>query len=262
MSRRVDIEALLDYLIFNIVIDNSDWPGNNLVRFRERVANGKWRYLPKDLDFAFGMFQVAGTWNTGDPSQNALARVLDPFGPGFPNPPWATLPFRKALDNAGFRTRFVNRLADMLNTVFTRDRIVQRINEFHALYLPEMQTHLDRWAAGWNVWDSHVEKMRIFAGGRADFVRTHTVSQFPEVTGTAQVTVQIEPPQGGVVTLNTITAASGWQGRYFTGVNIPLKATASTQYQFDGWSLAALGNAAATLSLTSDMVMTAKFKRR
>ena len=76
LGQMVDLPHFLDYNVFNIIIDHSDWPGNNYRRWRDK-NNGLWRFMTFDLDFSFGFFNHVPngpTWNTGDASANAMAR--------------------------------------------------------------------------------------------------------------------------------------------------------------------------------------------
>ena len=64
VADNVDIEDYLDYIAFNVYIDNHDWPENNNRRWREKAAGSKWRWIIKDLDFSLGYF-VNNQVNTG-----------------------------------------------------------------------------------------------------------------------------------------------------------------------------------------------------
>ena len=266
-SQMVDLPNFLDYYVYNIVIDASDWPGNNFRRFRA-INNGVWRFLTYDLDFTFGLFNfVPGgpTWNTGDASANSLARSLDDSQVSWPNPFWYTLYFRKAVENDQFRTDYINRTADFLNVLFDPARVNARINEFENRYIPEMQRHYDRWNGGWNPHATNVDLLRQFANNRPQFMKQHIVDAFSDVTGTAEITLQANPPNGGSIefsTLNLSTSNLPWTGDYFTGVDIPIKAIPAPGYVFDGWSDPSLGNVASTtINLSEGMTLTANFSQ-
>ena len=74
LKQRIDVEHFLDYNVFNLYIDNHDWPDNNNRRVRERVEGSQWKYLTYDLDFSFGLFTAQG-WNTGN-WFNKFARTI------------------------------------------------------------------------------------------------------------------------------------------------------------------------------------------
>ena len=67
-------------------------------------------------------------------------------GTGWPNSGGRTLLLREMLESDVFRERFVQRCADLLNSLFRSDRVVARIDEMAAVIRPEMGRHLARWS--------------------------------------------------------------------------------------------------------------------
>lgn len=246
VKQQIDYQNYIDYCVFNVYLDNVDWPGKNVRRFRHRDDNGKWRWMTYDLDFTFGLFQLNGGWNTGDASPDALARLLDGSSQTWPNPDWATVLFRRCWQNAGFRRDFANRMADMLNTAFVPSRVSSRLDMFRQLYEPEITRHYERWWFG-NfdaTWLNNIEIARQFAFARPDFVRQEIISGTAEAIEPANLTVDVFPPAGGRVVVNTVRPGPEdlpWTGIYFSGVPVPVKAVAAPGYVFSGWSPPVLG---------------------
>ena len=264
LKTELDVSNFLDYTVFNVFVDNTDWPGNNVRCFKIK-AGGKWRFISYDHDFSFGLFQLTGGWNTGDARQNSLARLFNTTSFNWPNPFTATLLFRKCMENANFRRDFINRMADMMNTVFKPTRISEKINGFKTQYEPEMARHATRWGSPFGVlWQDNIEKMRNFGNQRTAEVMNHVDQQFAEVTGTASVTVAAVPANGGSVnfsTLNLTSSVMPFTGTYFTGVDIPVTAVPAVGYTFRGWSDAALGTSPTiNLRLAANKNLTAIFE--
>jgi hypothetical protein len=257
LKQKIDYQNYLDYCAFNIYLENEDWPGNNVLRFRHRSDAGKWQWLTYDLDFTFGLYQGGGGWNTGDPSPNALARLLDGSALVWPNPDWSTLLFRRLWQHAEFRRDFVNRLADMLNTAFLPERVGVRLDAFRALYQPEITRHYWRWWLGNYdfIWLQNIEKTRFFANERPEYVRQEILSAAPEALAKARVTIDATPAGGGRVELNTVSPAESqlpWSGVYFEGVPVPVRAIANPGFEFVGWSDSTLGQADTTVFFPLD----------
>ncbi len=257
----VDPAAFIDHYAFQIAVDNADWPSNNNRRFRERTPDARWNFMIKDLDFSTGLFVKDGPWNSGDWTQDSLDRLLTPDWDWWPNAPWSTRAFQRAVESPTFRRDFVNRSADMLNVLFEPARWNGRLDEFEATYEPEMQRHLDRWNSGWNAWDSHVEKLRIFASNRAEAVRAHYVSAFADVTGTAQASLSVAGD--GTLSFSTVNlsgSGDSYSGTWFTGVDIPVTAEAGDGFVFDHWSGALSGGDPSTsIVLGGNVSITAHF---
>jgi CotH kinase protein/Lamin Tail Domain/Chitobiase/beta-hexosaminidase C-terminal domain/GEVED domain/Divergent InlB B-repeat domain len=256
MKQKIDYQNFLDYCIFNIYIDNQDWPGNNVRRFREKAPQGKWRWLSFDFDYTFGLYQP-GAWNTGDAAPNALARILNGNNQLWPNPDWATLLFRKCWENASFRQDFANRSADFMNTIFAPDRIAARLSQFQLLYQPEIAQHYDRWTSGFwaPYWEENIAKTRNFAEKRPDYMRSHLDEALIDVTGSTTFTLSAAPLFGGKIHISTIQLNKEnypWTGTYFSGVKIPVKAIPAEGFVFIGWSEEALGKADSVLVTLSD----------
>lgn len=259
---RVDMSHYIDYLAFNIYIDNSDWPGNNIRRFRERVSDSQWRWLTYDLDFSFGLFVRGQSWNSGFNDANALERLLTLNGFSWPNPDYSTLLFRKLMENDAWRTRFVNRMADQLNVLYNKERVINRIDAFEAEYTPEMEQHIDRWVGFLN-WSDKVQRLRNFANGRADNVRNHFVSEIDEINGTSSVTINLNSANQGEVEWNTISIHeenAPFSGIYFEGVDIPVTAYPNRGFVLESWSGALSGNSPQeTININNNTTITANF---
>lgn len=264
LASMVDVEDYIDHITFNVFVDNADWPGNNNRRWRKRVADAKWRYVVFDLDFTFGLFVEGEPWNSGSFNANSLDRLINGLGFSWPNPDWGTLLFRKLIQNDGWRTDFINRMADQLNVVYSPNRINNRITEFQTVYQSEIQNHADRWTGGFINWQPNIDKLRNFANGRADKVREHFISGFGDVTGTADVTINVSPSNGGKVLFSTLNLEQNnlpFSGEYFMGVDIPATAIAAPGFEFVGWSVSSMGNnATSSINLNGNTTITAIFQ--
>ncbi len=263
----IDLPHFLDYAAFSVLVDNADWPGKNFRRWRPNGNNGLWQFMTFDLDLSFGLLNHlpgGNTWNTGEATSNSLTRLLDSTSSNWPNPWWATLPFRKVMENETFRRDFINRTADFLNVLFSPQRVNARIDEFTALYEPEIQAHYDKWSPGWNPWQDNLALLRKFADERPDILRQHFVDHFHEASGTATVTLQVEPAGSGSIQFSTLNLGADrlpWSGEYFTGVDIPVRAVPAPGYVFVGWSKPGMGNMHEAIAhFTEDETLIAYFE--
>ena len=239
LKSHIDTEHFMDYVVFNVFIDNWDWPDNNNKRWREKSPDGKWRFISYDHDFTFGLFTPQG-FNSGVWYNNSLGRLFQEWNTSWPNSNWSTLPFRKMILNDRWKNDFINRMADQINVLYTTERLNERIDDFENLYAPEMQQQIDRWTVGFIPWEENVDKLRLFADNRVDAVRQHVVSAFNNVWGTAEVTLNANPIEGGSINFSTITVDENqfpWTGVYFTNTDIPITAVAEPGFEFTGWSV-------------------------
>ncbi len=258
LKQQIDYQNYLDYCVYNVYLENEDWPGNNVRRFKQHSPEGKWQWMTYDLDFTFGLYQSNGGWNTGDASPNTLGRLLDSTALAWPNPDWSTLLFRRCWQNATFRRDFANRMADMLNTNLAPARIYKRLEQFRARYEPEMAAHYHRWWGAYipQIWLDNIAKTRSFAKQRPSYVRKEITTALPEATGLAILTADVSPRQAGSLIISTVHLDSAyfpWPGIYFKGVAVPVKAIARPGFRFLKWSDPSLGTTDSTNVLVENI---------
>ena len=129
LASQVDIDALLDYMLFQILVLNDDWPVNN-VRFW--AAEGHpWRWVFFDGDGALASFPRS-------------AAILDYMTYRVPKQvthtsPRSTLLFRRLYDNECFRRHSLERLSEIVATYFAYENtapILQSIVDEVAAEVP------------------------------------------------------------------------------------------------------------------------------
>ena len=265
VEARVDVDEYLNYLIAEIYVANSDWPGHNLKLWR--APGGRWRWMRYDADFGFG-----GNAN-GQVDSNTLAHAAAPASTGEYNPPWSTLLFRKLLTNDGVRHTFIQRMAAHASTTFEPQRTLGLIDSLQANIAPEMPRHTTRWpqsASFGTSWDALVGVMRTFATARPTAVRGHVTGFFPEVQGSARLTLTTTPG-GRVVAAGVVMAplrldgtpgpaAGVFEPIFYRGVPLNLVAVPDSGYVFAGWSgLSASSADSISVVLTESTTLTATF---
>jgi hypothetical protein len=277
IKTQMDIENYIDYMISNIFARNTDWPGNNLYTWRLRTSaympnaplghDGRWRWMMFDTEFGFGL--IGGVNGV---SHNTLAFAAEPNGPGWPNPPWSTFIFRQLLQNQAFRYSFINRFADLLNTLFLPENTVFRIDSITNWILPEIPNHIARWKSppDLDAWHANIDVMKFFANERPAHQRQH-ILEFFNLQSTHTIKVDIDNANAGVIQINTITLEDGkygivgnpypWQGLYYKNIPLNIKAIAKPGYIFSHWEgLPYPHNPQQTIFLHDDLQIKAFFE--
>ena len=263
INSRIDVENYIDYQISHIFVANTDWPGNNVDFWRYRTEyfepealtgqDGRWRWLIIDTDFGFHLYSGCDPDNDlcTPPDHNTLAFAARDDGPGWPNPPWSTELFRALLTNEQFRTEFITRYLDQLNTAFLPDRLQKKVMEIAGNIEPEMEEHLERWFArrNWHHYSRWLnlinERLLPFAIQRPAYARAH-LRNFFEIGMQHKLTVDVSDPAAGYVQVNTVHIAAEtpgvspdpwpWSGTYFEGIPVVLEAHALPGYRFSHWT--------------------------
>ncbi|MEL7219985.1 MAG: CotH kinase family protein [Bacteroidota bacterium] len=230
VAEQIDIENFIIYNVTQIYFNNTDWPGNN-IKFWQPV-DGKWRWILFDTDFAFG------TWNEFDYFNNTIQFALEENGPGWPNPPWSTLVFRKLIDNLDFRNAFVNRFADEMNSRFLPEHVSAHIDAVATQLSSEINLHFDRWDGDLSNWMPRVNQMKNFGNLRQPQVKEHIKSAF-NLPDYHPLNIMIADTDQGYVRVNdrlTIDE-NNWTGDYFEDVPFTVEAIAKPGYVFAYWEI-------------------------
>lgn len=237
---QIDVENLADYQIAEIFAANTDWPHNNQVFWRKRTSqyvhnaprghDGRWRWMLKDLDFGLSLVSTY--------THPTIISATDDNE--------YTLFFRRLLDIPAFKSYFINRYADLLNTTFLPTRTVDLLNTFKLDYQPYMEEHFARWAAGnnYNGWLTNINTIQTFVEQRPAFARDQIRNKF-SLTANRSLTVTVSGAAQGYVRVNTIdilpttvgvaVTPYPWTGIYFQGNVIRIVAKPKAGYKFQHW---------------------------
>ncbi len=250
LDSAIDLDECILYFAAQAYYDNMDWPATNIKFWRERSPSGKWRWILFGLEFGFGLYGH-GEW------EDHITFMFDTIERRYTWKPWPTLLQRKLIENPIIRNRFINQVADLLNTNFKSERVVQVINTLADHISNEISRHRDLWELSG---ESIHEKMIPFAENRPDFLRDH-VRNFFDCGDT--ISVIINSSGGGRVKLNTLylePAEMPWSGIYFQNNDIHLKAIPDIGYKFDGWTGSVTSDALSlTLSIGGSTNLIASF---
>ncbi|MGM0531346.1 MAG: CotH kinase family protein [Bacteroidota bacterium] len=268
IEKRVDLENLIQYYAAQIYFYNTDWPQNNIKFWRKRTSDlyeniprghdGRWRWMLYDTDFGMNLYEENGH------TRNAISRIMDESA----SDPTSRL-FRELLQNENFNNRFINTIADQLNSCFRKNYVRDKIDKFNEMLSPYRDEHWNRWKSGTDEGNS----MKIFARQRPDHLTDHTIKQF-DLDGTASLTISREGG-GGHVKVNSITindelpgihdknSPYSWEGNYFKGVPVTLEAINTPGYRFSHWEVLGDDNLPVKeteLNLKENMEVTAVFE--
>lgn len=268
VSRWIDVDNFIDYVIAQVFVVNYDWPHNNVRRWRVRTTpgetpnspahDGRWRWLVFDTDAGFR-----------DPKPDALNRLVA-VNPRY-NSETAEL-FRRLLKNRQFQQAFVVRFSDLLNTTFRTDRMQSVISGVRAGIADEMPRHIQRWAhpASVEEWEKVVKHYQNFAGERPALQRQQ-LARFFKLPGEYRLTVNVSDSAHGRVRVNTTTldetthgvaeSVYPWSGTYFQRVPLEVEAVAAPCHTFSHWQGHARKEPRIVVRPTSDVSLTAVFQR-
>lgn len=234
VSDRMDIANFIDYWAGTIYTNkpNSD---HNQQYWRVRHGavqqaapgmDGRWRWMAQDFDSGFSLDSMDNlSWYVQHIEDSLLKNLLE---------------------YAPFRERFITRFADLLNSSFKEDRVLDRIDDIASVIAPEMPYHIGRWYTPHTMadWEAGLDRLRSFATARTSNVRTHIMNFFG-LPAEHQLTVDVDNPAHGTVIVNTIevnqllpgvnSQVYPWTGSYFETVPVVLIANPKAGYRFVEW---------------------------
>ncbi len=227
VKSKMDMNEYINYMVTEIYIGNTDWPGNNIKYWCPNSGNGKWRWILADLDFGFGVY---------DPNinHNTLQFALETSGPAWPNPPWSTLLFRKLIVNPEFKREFASRFANYLNTIFEPNTVNHVIDSLQNNISYEIYYHNIKWQ-GISDWNGNIQFLRTFANLRPDYVRQHIINTLG-LSGTFNLSLKSNLPDAGKTFIDNMPVnGSSFKGTYFKEYTVNIKPIANPGYKFLGW---------------------------
>ena len=238
ISSLIDIDNFIDYQVMETFAGNIDWPANNNKFWRSRNEGGKWRWIIYDTDTGYGLWD--DWWEDGTTGYyvnhiHHATNTTEAGGNAWPNPAWSTFIFRKLLENEGFKTQFVNRYLDLLNTTLAPENTLRVIEELHSVIELSLPRHLDRWDRSQGDYRYELSKLQIFVNFRPEIIRKHLKEYF-QYPSEVEITVGVQPPEGGLVNLNTLfIEQEEWTGKYFGEVPIKLAPIPNPGFNFSHW---------------------------
>lgn len=254
INSMLDLKNYADYFIAETYYNNGDWIGewtNNIKLWRPNSTGSKWRYLLYDTDYGFGL--------KGSVNDNRLSMAINPVA--FSH---SSEMFDAIIDNPTFKRYFINRYADLINTIYLPSEVNDVIAHFQDSMAFDMVDHFAKWGSNSSTWQSNINSMKSFINARPDKARDYIKSQF-SLAGKVTLTLQCSPAGSGRIEISTITPTSlPWSGVYFNGNPVTITAIPNPGYTFDHFrSNVTISsnnfNQSVTYNFTANDVITAYF---
>jgi hypothetical protein len=134
-----------------------------------------------------------------------------------------------------FRQLYYSRQADMMNTVFSCDNMLNTLDSMVAIIAPEMPRHIQRWGRSLNEWESNVQTLRDFISERCAYLDDGMTNCY-DLSGPYDITLDIFPRGAGDIDFNTIEIKEfPWTGSYFGNMENLIDADPNSDYDFVRW---------------------------
>jgi len=228
IMNQIDLDEFINYMILQVYVANTDFLSgynNNVVMWRHRQANSKWRFLLKDLDFGMNLYG------------NILVSY-NPLNYQYNNDTWKL--FTALLTQDSFKKNFYRRYAVYMGDLLHYNSTSQVIDSIKTMLEPAMQDHLSRWGVrggNMNSWRDEISRMKTWGNGRNAYVYQHIRSKFGLGT-IMSLTYETASNLSGtpVVSINGVRMRnSGLNGSYFQKETIELHYDGNSPHY--GWEI-------------------------
>ncbi len=227
LASQIDVDNFINYMQTEMYANNRDWPGNNLKKWRSNNPKTQWKWFLYDMDFGMGNGYSEYTNNIFE-----FAAAED--GESWPNGPEYTQLFRRLLENSGFRTAFVNRMAVLLNMNFSSTRVLARIERMMSEIESEIPRDQERWNLNASRMDRQLEDIKSFAQDRPGVVYDELREYF-ELGRPIALSLSVSGP--GVINVHGLKIDSyPLTVNFFEGRPVTLEAVPTNGGVWAGWS--------------------------
>lgn len=229
VTSQIDVDNFMNYIHLETFVNNRDWPNNNLKKWKSNNPRTLWKWFIYDTDFGFGNNFSEYTNNIFEFATNAEG---DPSG--WPNGPNSTLLLRRMLENPGFRMAFVNRMAVLLSTKFSGERVTSRINTLMSAIASEIPKDQNRWGLGASRMDRELDNMKSFAKNRFTNVMDE-LKEFFNLGSNSPVTLSVEG-DGKIYVHGLSIDKYPTKIPFFESVPVTISAVPDAGFMWTGWS--------------------------
>ena len=150
----VDIDNYIDYLATRIFFGDMDT--GNIKFFRENKDGAKWRWVFFDVDQALR-----------NDNPDSIGKLLNPNGHGHGNA-FSTKLQCALIKNSTFKNKFIERYAELLNSTFMPERMINILDGMVDRMSGEVQAHAERWEHfnSESSWKSRIDSLKNIVNGR------------------------------------------------------------------------------------------------
>ena len=216
----VDVENWVDYWAVQVFVNN-DETAYNIRCFKATDPDIKWKMMLWDC----------GAGSEGE-TVNSLTTVLE-----YVYTSDEVTMMNDLLDNDDFRSYFINRYADLLNTTFQYSRVEALIDENADEIEEEIPAQVDRWNFPSSIaqWNNAVNLLKEFYDNRVFYQRNDIENHF-DMNDQVDITLAVNPPDAGYIKISTIIPQTlPWTGVYFDGNPVKITAIPNPGYTFVDW---------------------------
>ena len=169
-TKWVDTDYFIDYLICSTYLCNSDMANQKYWHTKDNTI--RWRAIFYDFDYGIGFNSSA--------KRNIIGSFFNKKGTPTATSRVYTYIAAALVHNAGWRTKFIERYVELIETTFAPERAVRILNELKEEMEPEMRRHIARWKkpSSYDAWTSEIRSIQKWMEQRPEYALSNLKSYF------------------------------------------------------------------------------------
>ncbi len=247
----MDWEEYINLMVMNLYFNNQDFPGNNIVMWRPRTEDGKWRWISKDTDFGLGLYGKEATFNT-------IKWIYDPKydrDRSWANTEEATRLFRHLMEDPDFNREFIDHCFIYMGDFLNEKSVCEIFDSMYELVYDELLVHKNElnppspWGWGWggsnednikndakSIRDWLSKRDNAFIKQMADFYKLGTAISMT-------INKDVEGAEDTGLRFNGIKLTKGtFDGKFFQDRAITLEGDPESDKVVTGWKIVTNGS--------------------
>lgn len=255
-SDLLDMDSFIDHFVMEIFACNDSYE-RAFWKVRTPVnsgyGDGKWRISVQDFEASLkdhiNWLEFYSDTTSGSDNNVILGNLLV---------------------NESFKNKFVNRFADVLNTVFTTTYFNNIVNETFDEVEPYLAENTHRHPRS-DFYDPSEKVNLLDWGTTRPTAQRNQIKDYFSIPNVVDLDLNVSNTESGKIKISTITIDSStpgvpenpypWTGKYFQNIPIVLEAIALPGYEFSHWSGSVSGtNPILEITPTGDMQIQANFE--
>ena len=247
----MDWEEYINLMVMNLYFNNQDFPGNNIVMWRPRTEDGKWRWISKDTDFGLGLYGKEATFNT-------IKWIYDPKydrDRSWANTEEATRLFRHLMEDPDFNREFIDHCFIYMGDFLNEKSVCEIFDSMYELVYDELLVHKNElnppspWGWGWggsnednikndakSIRDWLSKRDNAFIKQMADFYKLGTAISMT-------INKDVEGAEDTSICFNGVKLTKGtFDGKFFQDRAITLEGDPESDKVVTGWKIVTNGS--------------------
>lgn len=219
----MDINEFLDYFVMNSVFCNTDFPGNNMLMWKPKAPNAKWRWIAKDMDF--GMGRSSSPYDLQ--YLNFILRKEPFLNRKSFNAAWACALFKKMMSLPESRETFIDRASVYMGTFASPSRLIALLDSLSDNIEYEMPFFTEFRGKDEEDWQAALADCKSWLLKRIPFLYSD-LSRFFEMGKSVPLLVESD----NKLYFNNLPLEDGlFDGRYYEQRRIHLSADSLTEFR-------------------------------